>query len=130
MVDKHGFETVTDTDHRAWLWVSRSSRLVLSRASFSHGRSQVVSLLSLTYSLLCMGARVTCKWEQLSWDDGVLAVAYVVAFVHFGLILDAISLGLGAFATMESAARLTTVAEVRDLQPSGMSRTSSTNHAA
>jgi hypothetical protein len=39
--------------------------------------AQVASILSLIYSLLAFGARVTVKWELLFYDDLVLAVAYV-----------------------------------------------------
>ena len=61
MNDLHGFEPMTPSDHRAWLWV--------------------VSLLSLTYSFLCLGARLTGKWDLLWWDDAVLGLAYVRSII-------------------------------------------------
>ena len=36
-----------------------------------------MALLSLVYSVLVGGARVTGKWDLLWWDDGLLAVGYV-----------------------------------------------------
>lgn len=73
----------------------------------------MVSLLSLTYSVLLLAARLTCKWEYLSYDDAVLGLGYVFAAVHYGIILQAISGGLGALATIPSLPQIATVAEVR-----------------
>ena len=55
--DAHGFAPVNLDDHRAWLWV--------------------VGLLSCTYSVLALAARITGKWGLLFWDDAVLGIGYV-----------------------------------------------------
>lgn len=116
MATNHGFQTVTDVDHRAWLWVS-SCRSVHDFSALAPDKdAQVVSLLSLTYSILCMGARLTCKWEHLSYDDIVLGLGYLVAFAHYGTIFHAISIGVGALATIESQSKLATAAEVCKVQ--------------
>ncbi|KAK3713083.1 hypothetical protein LTR37_008768 [Vermiconidia calcicola] len=91
MIEKYGFETITTTDHRAWLWV--------------------VSILSLLYSGLVLGARVTGKWELLHYDDAVLGVAYVFAFAHYGILFKAILCGLGASTLVIPQALMTNAAE-------------------
>lgn len=72
----------------------------------------MVSLLSLTYSMLLLGARLTYKWEFLSYDDAVLGLGYVFAAAHYGTILKAISDGLGALTTVSSSSQVSTIAEV------------------
>ncbi|QIW95586.1 hypothetical protein AMS68_001104 [Peltaster fructicola] len=71
----HGFTTPTGDNSRPWLWT--------------------VSLLSLLYSLLALGARITSKWDLLWFDDALLGGAYIIAFAHYGTIFSAISNGLG-----------------------------------
>ena len=73
-MQQHGFEPVTPVDHRAWLWVGPHLRRQTDRFTDS---SQVVSLLSLTYSALCLGARLIGKWDLLWYDDAVIGLAYV-----------------------------------------------------
>jgi hypothetical protein len=50
-----GFQTPTSDDHRPWVWV--------------------VTLLSLIYSFLCLGARMLAKWEMFWWDDAILGMS-------------------------------------------------------
>ena len=73
-MNQHGFETVTPVDHRAWLWVRL---LPQRRRDCLADYPQVVSLLSLTYSALCLGARLIGKWDLLWYADAVIGVAYV-----------------------------------------------------
>ena len=75
-MQQHGFEPVTPVDHRAWLWVRLPPQHQQDCFTDSFP-SQVVSLLSLTYSALCLGARLIGKWDLLWYDDAVMGVAYV-----------------------------------------------------
>lgn len=52
-----GFGTPTDSDTRPWLWVA--------------------SILACAYSVLTLAARIMSKIEMLSWEDGILGIAYV-----------------------------------------------------
>ncbi|PPJ53915.1 hypothetical protein CBER1_04636 [Cercospora berteroae] len=70
-----GFATATATDTRAWLWVA--------------------SFLSLIYSLLCLAARFTGKWDLLWWDDLILSGGYSSAIVHWGFLFQAFTSGVG-----------------------------------
>ncbi|KJX99137.1 hypothetical protein TI39_contig372g00002 [Zymoseptoria brevis] len=98
MIDGAGFVPTTDTDHRAWLWVT--------------------GFLALIYSLLCLAARVTGKWGLLWWDDLVLGGSYVTAFLHWGLLFASLSHGLGVSelalsdSTLKTAGRLYFAARV------------------
>lgn len=74
MQGQHGFHTATTKDHRAWLWVRLMPFSTLSRPVDT---TQVASILSLLYSMLCLAARLVGKWEMLWWDDAVLGIAYV-----------------------------------------------------
>lgn len=60
-----------------------------------------------------MGARCTCKWEQLWYDDAVLGLGYIVAAGHFGTIFHSISSGMGASALYGESSHMGMVAEVR-----------------
>lgn len=109
MENTQGFHTVTSTDRRAWLWV----RLPFDPWLLTADELQVVSLLSLTYSVLLLGARLTCKWEYLSYDDAVLGLGYAFAAAHYGTIFQAIAGGLGALTAISSSSKIASVAEVR-----------------
>ncbi|KAK3723475.1 hypothetical protein LTR37_001727 [Vermiconidia calcicola] len=109
MNEKHGFETITTTDHRAWLWVRLHVEVEIT--SRPDDIRQVVSILSLLYSGLVLGARVTGKWELLHYDDAVLGVAYVFAFAHYGILFKAILCGLGASTLVIPQALMTNAAE-------------------
>lgn len=74
MQGQHGFHTATAEDHRAWLWVRLKPPPSSNRAV---DMSQVASILSLLYSVLCLAARLVGKWDMLWWDDAVLGIAYV-----------------------------------------------------
>lgn len=87
-----GFATATATDTRAWLWVA--------------------SFLSLIYSVLCLAARLMGKWDLLWWDDMILGVGYLASIVHWGLLFQAITDGLGVAAIAISASDLSAAATV------------------
>ncbi|KAI5370327.1 hypothetical protein Slin15195_G012050 [Septoria linicola] len=70
-----GFATATSTDSRSWLWVA--------------------SFLSLIYSVLCLAARFTGKWDLLWWDDLILGAGYMATVVHWGFLFQALSDGVG-----------------------------------
>jgi len=55
-----GFGKPTDSDHRAWLWVS--------------------TVLSILYTSCFLIARVFAKYGMLWWDDIILGLAYVSQF--------------------------------------------------
>lgn len=63
--------------------------------------AKVASILSLIYSLLAFGARITVKWELLFYDDAVLGVAYVRRPTHI------------SSCTREPSGLLTTIAGFR-----------------
>lgn len=94
MIDGAGFVPTTDTDHRAWLWVT--------------------GFLALIYSLLCLAARVTGKWGLLWWDDLVLGGSYVTAFLHWGLLFTSLSHGLGVSELALSDSAMKTAARVSE----------------
>jgi hypothetical protein len=52
-----GFGTPTAEDRRPWLWAA--------------------SIMSCTYSILTLVARLTAKFELLAAEDAILGVAYV-----------------------------------------------------
>lgn len=87
-----GFATATATDTRAWLWVA--------------------SFLSLIYSVLCLAARLTGKWDLLWWDDMILGAGYLASIVHWGLLFQAITDGLGVATIAISASDLSAAARV------------------
>lgn len=89
---QHGFETTSDIDHRAWLWVA--------------------GFLSLIYSVLCLAARFTGKWELLWFDDGILVGAYVAAVVHWGLLYQSLVNGLAVSPVSITAGQLGDAARV------------------
>ncbi|KAF2172081.1 hypothetical protein M409DRAFT_17324 [Zasmidium cellare ATCC 36951] len=82
----HGFETTSDIDHRAWIWVA--------------------SFLALIYSVLCLAARITSKWGLLWVDDGILVGAYVAAVVHWGLLYQSLVDGLAVSPVAITAGQL------------------------
>ncbi|KAF2717935.1 hypothetical protein K431DRAFT_205500, partial [Polychaeton citri CBS 116435] len=71
-----GFSTPAPNDRRPWLWVA--------------------SIVSLSYSLLTLVARLLAKWELLGVEDGLIIGAYVFGVIHWGLFNRAIFEGLGA----------------------------------
>lgn len=62
-----GFGPPTSEDRRPWLWVAM--------------------IVSCAYSLMTLGARLMSKWNLLSCEDVMLAVAYV-SLGRKGLKLD------------------------------------------
>lgn len=86
-----GFEAPGHLDHRGWLWVA--------------------GILSIIYSLLCLSARAFAKWGLLWWDDIVLGVSYIFAFVNWGLIFASLTHGLGVSPSVD--AHFETAARVR-----------------
>lgn len=91
-----GFATATATDTRAWLWVA--------------------SFLSLIYSLLCLAARFTGKWDLLWWDDLILSGGYLSAIVHWGFLFQAFTSGVGVASIAISRDQLNVAAKVCDLR--------------
>lgn len=109
--DSAGFTSPDEDDQRGWLWV--------------------VTILSIIYSLAFFGARVFVKYGQLGRDDLILGIAYVlrfqrlifwvwltavqiIAFARWGAIMNAFTLGLGAFlgSTVHFAMVASTLAQV------------------
>ncbi|KAF7186246.1 hypothetical protein HII31_12321 [Pseudocercospora fuligena] len=86
MYDHNGFATTTETDHRPWVWVA--------------------SFLAMIYSLLCLAARFTGKWDLLWWDDVVLSSGYLAAIVHWGLLFRSLIDGTGLSSLVLSSSEL------------------------
>ncbi|KXT02841.1 hypothetical protein AC578_5384 [Pseudocercospora eumusae] len=86
MFDHNGFATSTETDHRPWVWVA--------------------SLLAMIYSLLCLAARFTGKWDLLWWDDVVLSAGYVAAIAHWALLFRSLLDGTGLSSLILSSSEL------------------------
>lgn len=87
-----GFATATSTDSRSWLWVA--------------------SFLSLIYSVLCLAARFTGKWDLLWWDDLILGAGYMASVVHWGFLFQALSDGVGVASIALTTPELSDAARV------------------
>ncbi|KAK5129234.1 hypothetical protein LTR08_003737 [Meristemomyces frigidus] len=76
-----GFGTSTSDDRRPWLWVA--------------------SIVSCTYSILILAARLMSKLELLAGEDAIIGVAYLFGVAHWALLDRATYVGLGTNAQQQ-----------------------------